>query len=206
MKDFWDVVKERRSVRNFKKDKVSNEYIERILKSASVAPSGSNQKNWEFLIIRDKGKKDKLKEIVLKRIDEILERIKSEKAKREFEGYSKYFTFFNEVPVVIAVVMKPYDSLTARILNRYFNDQKYESFAGIQSVSAAIENMLLAITALGLGACWMTGPLIAKKALEDYLGVISPDELVALIPVGFPEKKLRPNEFPDSIRDFVKFF
>lgn len=204
MRDFWDVIKERRSVRSFSEKAVPDEYIEKILKAAHLAPSGSNQKNWEFIIIKDKQRKEKLKEIVINRIDEISEKIVSEKAKREFKNYSKYFTFFSDAPVVIAVVMKPYDSLTARILKRYFSDAKYESMAGIESVSAAIENALLAVAALDLGACWMTGPLIAKDGLQNALEISSPNELVALVPIGFPRSKPRPNEFPESIKEFVK--
>lgn len=205
MKDFWDVIKGRRSVRSFGDKEVPDEYIEKILKAAHVAPSGSNQRNWEFIVIKDKQGKEELKEIVVKRIDEISSKIVSEKAKREFKNYSKYFTFFSDAPVVIAVVMKPYDSLTARILKRYLADAKYESMAGIESVSAAIENMLLAATALGLGACWMTGPLIAKGELQKAIGISNPSELVALVPIGFPKHKPSPNEFPRSMKDFVRF-
>lgn len=205
MKDFWCIVRERRSVRSFSSKEVPDEYIKKILKAAYVAPSGGNQKNWEFIVIRDKQKREGLREVVLKRIEEILLKMVSEKARREFKNYSKYFTFFGSAPVVIAVVMKPYDSLTARILKRYLGDEKYESMAGIQSVSAAIENMLLATTALGLGACWMTGPLIAKKDLQDVLDINPPNELVALVPIGFPKYKPRPNEFPESLKDFVIF-
>lgn len=204
MKDFWDVVRERRSVRNFSGKEVPDEYIEKILKAAHIAPSGSNQKNWEFIVVKDKNKKEELKEIVLKRIEEIRDKIISEKAKREFKNYSKYFTFFSDAPVVIAVVMKPYDSLTARILKRYLGDEKYESMAGIESVSAAIENMLLAAAALDLGACWMTGPLIAKEGLQKFLNISIPNELVALVPIGFPKYKSKPNELTESIKDFVK--
>ncbi|MHB8282463.1 MAG: nitroreductase family protein, partial [bacterium] len=36
----------------------------------------------------------------------------------------------------------------------------------------------------GLGACWMTGPLIAKQEIEKILEIDKPDNLVALIPIG----------------------
>lgn len=204
MKDFWDVITERRSVRSFTSKEVPDEYIEKILKSAYIAPSGGDQKNWQFIVVKDKQKKDKLCQIVNNKINEISSKVLSPRAKKEFLGYSKYFTFFGDAPVVIAVVMRPYDSLTARILKRYFSDNRYESFAGLQSVSAAIENMLLACSALGLGACWMTGPLIAKEELEKELVINPPDELVALIPVGYPRYQLHPNEFPESIEKFVR--
>lgn len=205
MKDFWHVVKHRRSARAFLKKTVPEQYIQIILKSAYLAPSGSNQKNWEFIVLKDNSKKHELKSIVFKKINEITALMSSERARKEFKNYSKYFTFFSDAPVVIITVIKPYDSLTARILKRYCAEERYESFAGIQSVSAAIENMLLAATALGLAACWMTGPLIAKKDLETILNIQYPSEIAALIPLGFPKYKLRPNEFPESTDKFVKY-
>ena len=79
--------------------------------------------------------------------------------------------------------MKPYDSLTARILSRYGMGSEYGSTAGIQSVAASIENLLLAAADLGLGACWMTGPLIAREGLELVLDIKNPNQLLALIPI-----------------------
>ncbi|OIO38591.1 MAG: hypothetical protein AUJ75_02615 [Candidatus Omnitrophica bacterium CG1_02_49_10] len=127
----------------------------------------------------------------------------SKKAKEEFGAYSRYFTFFSGAPVVIAVVAKPYDSTTARILKTYDGNVSYSSSAGIQGVAAAIENMLLTAAALGLGACWMTGPLIAKDGLEKVLGIKAPNELAALIPLGYPVKEPIPNEFPESIENIT---
>jgi len=37
---------------------------------------------------------------------------------------------------------------------------------GLQSISAAIQNILLAAHSLGYGACWMTGPVIAYRKIE----------------------------------------
>jgi nitroreductase len=54
------------------------------------------------------------------------------------------------------------------------------------SVSAAIMSLLLGAQALGLGACWMTGPLVAQAELEALLAVPRGWSLSALIPVGFP--------------------
>jgi nitroreductase len=54
----------------------------------------------------------------------------------------------------------------------------------ILSVSAAIENLLLAAHDLGYGACWMNIPFMAKGPLETLFGIEFPWELLAMIPVG----------------------
>lgn len=59
-------------------------------------------------------------------------------------------------------------------------------YPGLQSVSAAIQNLLLVAHSLGYGTCWMTGPLVAYRELEEILGVDAPWELVALVPLGVP--------------------
>ncbi|MGB3057363.1 MAG: nitroreductase family protein [Candidatus Omnitrophota bacterium] len=201
--DFWEVVKNRRSVRKFKKEDVSQDKIEKILKAAYLAPCGSNVKNWHVIVVRDAKIKTEMREAVEAKIKELAEKMRSPRAKIEFLAYGKYFTFFSQAPVVIAVIMKEYDSLSARILKRYEENSDYMSTAGVQNVSAAIENMLLACADLGLGACWMTGPMIAKKGLEKVLGIKGEDDLLALVPVGIPERSPSPKKMPGSIADII---
>ena len=47
-----------------------------------------------------------------------------------------------------------------------------------------LDHAILAATSLGYGTCWMTGPLIAREAIERVLGVEKPERIVALIPLG----------------------
>lgn len=56
----------------------------------------------------------------------------------------------------------------------------------VASVAAAIQNLLLCAHALGLGACWMSGPLVAAEALAPVLGIPAGWTLSALVPIGFP--------------------
>ena len=201
--DFWKTVRYRRSIREFKQKPIPKELIKKIIQAASLAPSGGNQRNWHFIVIKSPHLKENLRQAVVNRIAEICLKIRSPRAEREFKSYSEYFTFFADAPIVIAAIMKPYDSLTARILERYGMGSDYGSTAGIQSVAASIENLLLAITDLGLGACWMTGPLIAKEALENILKIEKPSQLLALIPVGYPKDKNGPNSFPKSLKGIM---
>jgi nitroreductase len=201
--DFWEVVVRRRSVRKFEHEDVPEKAVEDIIKAASLAPSGSNAKNWHFVIVRDAGTKAKMRGAVDTKINELVSKMKSQKARDEFLSYCVYFTFFSEAPVVIAVVMRKYDSLSARIIEKYSEGKVSPSAAGIQNVAAAIENMLLAATAMGLGGCWMTGPMIAKEGLEEILGIKEPDNLIALVPVGVPKDVPPPHEFPEELEDVM---
>ena len=188
MENFWEVLKTRRSIRKFKPIQIPDEDIRKIIEAATLAPSGGNRQNWHFIIVKSRDLINKMKDAVQGIVDEPASRMESPTAKQEFLNYSNYFTIFGQAPVVIAIVMKPYDSMTVRLLNRYFKKGEYQTTAGIQGVCAATENLLLAAHALGYGGCWMTGPLIAKEKLESQLGINLPDELIALIPIGVPDE------------------
>jgi len=57
-------------------------------------------------------------------------------------------------------------------------------------VSAAVTCLTLAAHALGYGTCWMTGPLLARKEIEKFLGSPQDNRLVAIVPLGVPEGSL----------------
>ena len=186
MKDFLEVIQTRRSVRKFKDLPVPKKDLLKIIEADSMAPSGGNQQNWQFIIVENKKIKQDMRFAVESAVDDLLSKVNSKKATEEISSYSRYFTFFTEAPVVICVVEKPYDSLTGRLIEKY-SGIKRVSTAGIQGVAAAIENLLLAAHGLGYGACWMTGPLIAKEALNNILKISPPNGLAALIPIGVPD-------------------
>jgi nitroreductase len=67
----------------------------------------------------------------------------------------------------------------------------------IQSVAAAIQNLLLSAYADGLGACWMTGPVHVAVQINEFLSICD-KILVAIIPIGYPDEsppfpKRKPN-------------
>ncbi|MCB4792362.1 MAG: nitroreductase family protein [Elusimicrobia bacterium] len=181
-KDLLKIIKERRSVRKYLPGAVPQADIEKLIEAATWAPSGGNLQNWHFVIVRSKTIKDELLKAINIKVEKLSEKINSPSAKKEYMAYSNYYTFFVQAPVTIAVVKKPYDSLSRRILERY--GIAYVSSADVQGPSAAIQNILLMAHALGYATCWMTGPLIARKEIEEVLGIKEPDELMALIPVG----------------------
>ncbi len=185
--ELMTIIKSRRSVRKFKPDPVPKNAIEKMIEAASWAPSGSNLQNWHFIVVESEELKHRMSEALIKKVNALAEKIVSATAKKEYTAYTNYYTFFVNAPAVIAVVKKPYNSLALRIMERYGFTDDYVSTADIQGPSAAIQNLLLTAHSLGYGTCWMTGPMIARKELEEVLGIKSPDELMALIPVGKPD-------------------
>jgi len=185
--ELLDLFKSRRSVRKFLPGRITAGDIEKIITAASWAPSGTNKQNWQFIVISSPGVKKAMGKAVEAALKDVTRKITLPDAKKVFTAYAVNFTFFSEAPAVIAVVKKPYESVTQKILKRY--DIKItKTSADVQGPSAAVENLLLMAHALGYGGCWMTGPLIARDRLEKLLGIDAPDELLALVPLGRPAK------------------
>jgi nitroreductase len=187
------IIQERRSIRQYTKDPVSEEHLEMILEAARQAPSGENAQPWRFIIVRDEATRRQLGaiagggsgrrftgEYVTKQMQARFESLEDEaKKKAIFEKLTsgKVSAFLADAPVSIVVCGRkdvwdlPYDT------------------------SAAIENMLLMITALGLGACWVIAPCIDirdEERLKDLLGVPEEIKVVSIVGVGHPTRPHRP--------------
>jgi nitroreductase len=177
---FDQVVRTRRSIRNFKADPVADETVYEILEAARLAPSGSNIQPWRFAVIRSPEMKEKLKTATIWR-------------------------FALKAPVIIACCsdLSALDSRPTRVaelvqagvFNNVEMDGEYTPPERNQeqlltylnmNVGIAITHMMLKAVDLGLGTCWIAGfdPLKAKEilALDDNLYI------VALLPVGYPER------------------
>ena len=145
--DLFQAIAERRSVRKFVPGDVPDSDVVKILEAGRKAPSGYNLQNKEFIVVRDKETIAKLNEV--------------QKS-------------FDNVPVVIAVVMTP--GKTPSGGNFWVED-----------CAACVENMLLAIVALGYASVWVEGTLLRKQRwLKDLLGVPNGKRPYVLLPVGHP--------------------
>ena len=177
--DIIEAVKTRKSIRKYEREDVDLNLIKKIIEISVNSPSGGNAQNWFTYIIKNKD--------ILNRMRSEVETVYKKVTGKDAPGV---YAFFNEAPVVLAVVQKPYIGSLDNILEREDKNRNYDRKfivnPGLQGVSSFITHILLVAHNEGLGACWMTGPLIAKPEIESMLGVKKPDNLVALIPIGKP--------------------
>ncbi len=73
-------------------------------------------------------------------------------------------------------------------------DDHYERLMAIQSVAAAIQNLLLAAHEAGLGACWMAAPLYCPDVVREVLQLPDDWEAQALITIGYPADEGKPKD------------
>ena len=208
--DLFEAIQGRKSIRRFKQTPVPDDVINKILDAGRLAPSANNTQPWSFLVIKDREVLKKMAEAVREMIDRLIPFAESEKQAQRLAAYkSTYYTFFEHAPVVIAVCMEGYDVGTDLLLARmgYAPEdiKRLRPLPGLQSVSAAIEHMLLAVHALGYGSCWMTGPLVAQEAFGKLLGFGKETSIAALLPIGLPDED-PPSRSRKPLDEIVKLF
>lgn len=177
--EFLEVIKSRRSVREYTTKAVPEEHIRLILEAARWAPSGANTQPWEFIVIRNREVKERIRMLLV------------EGYRRAKELYPNFpwdampwlpeCKYLSDAPVIIAVVSDPRKK-------RVYPGRNDEIFCF--SVAAAITNMLLMATALGLGTVWLTHSLVSEEALKQVLNIPRDLRLMSLIPVGYPPKPI----------------
>jgi len=167
------VIKERRSHRLYLDKSVEREKLEKMIELAMWAPSAMNRQQWFFVVVAGERLK-KLINVIEKGYDYILPRLQR---------------FFAETPKVIDQTKRFFKSLgnAPAAVFAYYTPTG-DDYSDVQSVSAAIQNMLLAAHAMGLGTCWMTGPVHVEDEINKALGVEG-KKLVAVVTVGYPAKK-----------------
>lgn len=187
--EFAEIVKQRRSVRKFKQEPISKEELLDIIRIAAEAPSAGNEQMWLFKIVINDEIKRKMGEIITKKTERLIYDTKCNP--EQFKQSIKASTFFTNAPAVIVVSTKQYRSKFDALLKESGLSEKeidhLRARPDLQSIGAAIQNLLLAAWEKGYGTCWMTGPCVARYELEMFLGIHQPYSLAALIPIGKPE-------------------
>lgn len=173
--DVFEAIRRRRSIRQYCPDPVKREDICKLLRAANQAPSAMNRQQWEFIVVTG-AKIAEMGESFRWIIEEYTKNGESSWMKGSRfsrEDFLRFAATYGGAPVVIVVLT---DTAQTADFQR----------ANLESASAAMENLLLAATALGLGTCWMTGPLRDEKILRTILAIPDDREIVAVTPLGYP--------------------
>ena len=195
--DLSNLVRSRRSIRRWQDKEVPEELLLQAIELATWAPNGGNQQNWRFYLIVNRDTIKTIADAVQVSANQIASWPEAEKFEDTATRLRERASFFRDAPVAIAVAASQYQSPIDQIL---VAREKTDPQAGqirqwrniadsrIQSVASAIAHLLLVLHQMGLGAVWMTGPMQAKAEIEKILKVPSDMDLVAFIPVGYPDE------------------
>jgi nitroreductase len=178
-----ETINSRRSIRMFTDQPVDDADIQTILQAANQAPSAHNQQSWRFIIVKGR-KKQELARLVSSRAAEFP---RPSTALLRMASRS-----IASAPVVIAVANT--GELIEHGTDLFKIDKKiaYDFFRTmeIQSSAAAVQNLLLAATSIGLASVWLGILFLLKDEVLEFLGEPA-GEFMAVIPVGHALKSGR---------------
>ena len=182
-----------RAVRRLRPDPVPDASVRRILEAASWAPTGGNVQPWRVIVVRDPAKKKALGEEYAKhwrtyavrhmaKLDGAEEAV-IEKARKTLGAGDYLAEHFGETPLVLVFCFNPNSmAITDEHLDRV-------SVVGGASVYTAVENVLLACRAEGLGCVLTTLLCQSEPEVKSILGIPDAWGTAAAIPIGYPVGK-----------------
>lgn len=210
--DNLEFIYKRKSIRKFKEGEIPKEDILKLLDAATQAPSPKNQQTWHFVVLQNRDIINNMAEIVTNKHIYLAEIAKEEKQRKLMMNTLPYYICFKDAPVVVIVYSKAYkmieeDILKANNANEEVIEILKSTHSEVQGIGAAVENFLLAATAMGYGACYMTGPAHSKREIEELINFNKEGyELMAMISLGIPEEgtpKAPPRKPLDEVVTFI---
>jgi nitroreductase len=178
--DFFAVARAQRACRTFTDDPVSDALIGRVLEAATYAPSAENRQPWEFVVVRDP--------VLRNRIGELMQRAWEQHGRAHSEGRLTPDLFadvdrgatgsISAAPVLVVVAADTSRCLPATVPS---------------SIFPALQNLLLAAGAVGLGSALTTIATAFADELRDVVGLPELVVPVAVVPLGVPAKPLGPS-------------
>ena len=179
--DFFDVVYTTRAIRKFRPDPVPPGLVRQVLEAATQAPSGANQQPWAFVVVHDPRLKRKLGEYYRDGFA-AYRGVSIQQLEEEAEGSPNSYlaVHFCEAPVIVLVCSK--HSVAA-------GDTTGGAISTPASVFPAVQNLLLAARAVGLGGVLTTNHRFHHDEVKKFLGIPDDVTVFTMVPLGFPAQR-----------------
>ena len=174
---FYQLMKKRRTVREFSAREIPYKIIENAILTAGTAPSGANMQPWRFVVVRDAKIKKQIRIAAEKEERESYHGRMSEKWLRRLAilGTDEYKPFLEIAPYLIIVF---------RINSIVEDGEKEPTYYSQESVGIAVGMLLAALHNAGLAT--LTHTPSPMKFLQEILGRPKTEIPFVLIPVGYP--------------------
>ena len=186
--DIFDIIHTTRAMRRLRPDPVPDALIHKILEAGVSAANGGNTQRWRFLVIKDPAIKRAVQAYYKRAFDEVVgpryrtsappPGMTQERFQRQHAAVEYLTEHFHEAPVWIVACLDEGSATPTR-------------WAGA-SIYPAVQNMLLAARALGLGSTLTTRHLLHEKEAEAALGLPPGVHSYAILPIGYPMGRFGP--------------
>jgi nitroreductase len=184
----FEIIRSTRAMRRLKPDPVPDELIRKILEAGVSAASGGNRQHWRFLVIKDRAIKEKVQQYYKRALDEVVgpryrdsappPGVTREQYDRQHAAVAYLTEHFHEAPVWIVACLDEGRATPTR--------------GSGASIYPAVQNMILAVRALGLGTTLTTRHLLYEKEVEAALGLPPGIHSYAILPIGYPMGRFGP--------------
>ena len=175
---FRGLAKNRMSIRRFLDKPVERDKIFACLEAARIAPSSENSQPWRFLVVDDPELKNKF-------------------SRKVFSGIYKVSKFAAKAPILILIMARL--DIVAHKLGKQIQNIQFH----LLDIGIAGEHLVLQAEELGLGTCWM-GWFDVRKA-RKFFKIPKKYKIIALMPVGYYEKKPSRKRKRKSMKEIVWF-
>jgi nitroreductase len=202
----FDAIYSARALRRLKPDPVPEEIITRILDAAIRAPSAGNAQNWAFIVVRD-GEQRRLLGMIYRKASDIaseMYKARGRPAHMTEEQYRRLMTsgaylwdHIGEAPVLLVPclqerAMPPRATFPPSLDAMYEPELAYERRIRGASIYPAVQNIILACRAFGLGTLITTNHIRCEDEVKALLGLPPDVSTYALMPIGYPQGKFGP--------------
>lgn len=204
--DLFEAIYTARAQRRLRPDLVPEELIRRVLDAAIRAPSAGNAQNWHFVVIRDAEQRRGVGALYRKASDiaEAVYKARSHPAhltetqwRRMMTGGAHLWNHMGDAPVLLVPCLHQRDLPARDALDltwREHYDRERAYLNGIRgaSIYPAVQNVVLACRAFGLGTVITTNHLRVEAEFKTLLGIPDDVDTFALMPIGWPEGRFGP--------------
>ena len=168
--DALDAIYARRSIRKFKDRPVPRDVLERILEATVQAPSGKNKQPWRFIVVERPQDRAEMMRVMRTGIE------KAREAGWPLGSCEHTAAVMDQAPVTVFVFNGP-----------SVDYGEHESgIVDVQSIGGAVQTMLLAAIAEGLGSLWICDVFYATDELSEWLG--REDQMVCAVSLGYADE------------------
>ena len=202
----FEAIHTARALRQLKQDPVPDVVITQILDAAIRAPSAGNAQNWAFIVVRDPEQRHKLGAIYRKasNIASAMYAARGRPIHMTEAQFQRFMTsgaylwdHMGDAPVILVPCqtrpqLPPPEALPPEIRANFAREQGYVERIRGASIYPAVQNIILACRALGLGTTITTNHIRCEDEVKAVLGIPDDVQTFAMMPIGYPRGKFGP--------------
>jgi len=192
-----EAIEARRTVRAFADREVPRDAIERAVEAAATAPAPHHTRPWRFVLLASEEARRTFLEAMRAAWREDL--VRDDTAAEDIESrLARSDALLGEAPALLACFV------TTEGADEYPDERRRvgERDMFVASAGAAVQNLMLALSAYGVGSCWVSASIFCPRTAAEALGLEGSWQAVGCVAAGFPASATPPRP-PADVRGIL---